>query len=269
MRCGFARIAFHHAIADEAIADLRQHRRLAQRLGEIHDGADRRRRGLRRAHDFEQRHDVRRREEVHADHVLRAVGRRGDLLDVQRRGVGREHGARASRRDRACAKILVLQRHVLEDGFDDHVRSRKVAVRRARRRIRASRCAFSARCQAAALDHRLVGSLDGRRPALQGCRIRHRAASPGSRHWRSRSRCRRPSCPRRSTPAGSTGRPRAIVGQARNPARFALGEEGVHGAFRLGALLALVDEHGFRIRARQRTAYAPPRARPRRPPDRH
>ena len=43
-----ARIAFHHAIADEAVADLREHRRLAQRLGEIHDRADPSRRGLRR-----------------------------------------------------------------------------------------------------------------------------------------------------------------------------------------------------------------------------
>ena len=39
---GLARIAFHHAVADEAVADARQHRRLAQRPRELHGGRDRR-----------------------------------------------------------------------------------------------------------------------------------------------------------------------------------------------------------------------------------
>ena len=45
------------------------------------------------AHDLEQLHHVRRAEEVHADDVLRALRRRGDPVDVERRRVGREDRA--------------------------------------------------------------------------------------------------------------------------------------------------------------------------------
>ena len=45
------------------------------------------------AHHLQQLHHVGRAEEVQADHVLRALGEGGDLVDVQRRGVAGEDGA--------------------------------------------------------------------------------------------------------------------------------------------------------------------------------
>jgi len=51
------------------------------------------RRGLFGAHDFAQLHHVGRAEEVHAEHVLRPLGHRGDLVDVEIRGVAGQHGA--------------------------------------------------------------------------------------------------------------------------------------------------------------------------------
>src|SRR5688572_26997243 len=48
---GLPRITFHHAIADEAIADLREHWRLAQGFRQIHDGTQDGCRGFRGTHD--------------------------------------------------------------------------------------------------------------------------------------------------------------------------------------------------------------------------
>src|SRR2546430_5994146 len=51
-------------------------------------------RGLLAAHDLEQLHDIRRREEVHADDVAGTGGHRRDLVEVQIAGVRREDRAR-------------------------------------------------------------------------------------------------------------------------------------------------------------------------------
>ena len=56
-----------HAVADEAVADARDHRDLLDLLGELHRGDQHVGRGLRAAHHLEQLHDVGRREEVEAD----------------------------------------------------------------------------------------------------------------------------------------------------------------------------------------------------------
>ena len=82
-----------HAVADEAVADADQHRDLADLARELHRGRDHRLCGLVAAHDFQQPHHVRRREEVHAEHVVRPAGDRGDLVDVEIGGVGGEDRA--------------------------------------------------------------------------------------------------------------------------------------------------------------------------------
>ena len=76
--------------------------------------------GLVAAHDLEQAHDIGRREIVHAEHVLRAFGDGGDLVDVERRGVGGQD--RAGLHDGVeLGEHLLLDVHFLEHGLDDHV----------------------------------------------------------------------------------------------------------------------------------------------------
>src|SRR3546814_20954214 len=65
-----------HAVADEAVADTRDDGDLADLLGELHGGDEDVRRGFGASHDFQQLHDVGRREEVEAEHI-RSEERRG------------------------------------------------------------------------------------------------------------------------------------------------------------------------------------------------
>ena len=123
-----ARVPFHHAIADEAVADSGEHRRLANapwrapwRCGS--PSSER----LLAAHHFEQRHHVRWREEVQADDVLRPLHRCRDFIDIQRRGVGGEQGAGFGDRIE-FAKHPLLEIHALEHGLDDDVAGGEIAV---------------------------------------------------------------------------------------------------------------------------------------------
>ena len=84
------------------------------------------------AHDLEQLHHVGRREEVQADHVCGRLVTRGDLVDVERRGVGGED--RAGLADAVeLGEDLLLDVHVLEHGLDDEVAVGEVLQRRASR----------------------------------------------------------------------------------------------------------------------------------------
>src|SRR5690606_19014322 len=85
--------AGQHAVADEAGADAGEGRDLADLLGQIHRRGDDFIRRVFGADDFEQLHHVGRREEVQAYDVLRTLGDRGDLVDVEVGGVGGEDGA--------------------------------------------------------------------------------------------------------------------------------------------------------------------------------
>ncbi len=73
------------------------------------------------AHVLQQPHDVGGAEEVRADHVLGPAGGRGDLVGIQRRGVGCQHRARLHHLVQPGEDFL-LHRHVLEHGLDDDVR---------------------------------------------------------------------------------------------------------------------------------------------------
>jgi hypothetical protein len=84
-------------------------------------GGQRIRRGLCRAHDLAQLHDIGRREEVHAEHVLRTSCHLGDLVDVEIRGVAGEHRARLCKLVECC-EHLFLDRHGLEHRLDDEIR---------------------------------------------------------------------------------------------------------------------------------------------------
>ena len=89
-------VAGDHAVADEAVADPGDHGDLADLLGERPCAvASTSSAVVAAAHDLEQAHDVRGAEEVQADHILRTAGEGGDRVEVERRGVGGEDGARA------------------------------------------------------------------------------------------------------------------------------------------------------------------------------
>ena len=57
---------------------------------------------------------------MQADHVLRALGGAGDLVDIQGRGVGRQDGARLGN-PIELRKHLLLERHVFEHRLDQKV----------------------------------------------------------------------------------------------------------------------------------------------------
>ncbi len=70
---GLAAVGVHHAVADEAVADLGDDADLLDRLGDVERRHQHVGRGALRLHDLQQLHDVGRAEEVQADHVLRAA----------------------------------------------------------------------------------------------------------------------------------------------------------------------------------------------------
>ena len=88
-----------HAVADEAGADADQHGDLADlACASCIEVAITSLAVLVAAHDLQQPHHVGRREEVQADDVLRPLGHRGDLVDVEVGGVGGEDRARLADR---------------------------------------------------------------------------------------------------------------------------------------------------------------------------
>src|SRR5208282_432292 len=86
----FALPLVQHAIADEAMTHAHEYTDLADLSGKLHDGGDHRLGRLFATHDFQEPHHVRRREEVHADNVIRPARDRGDLVDVEVGRVGGE-----------------------------------------------------------------------------------------------------------------------------------------------------------------------------------
>jgi signal transduction histidine kinase/CheY-like chemotaxis protein len=109
-----------HAVAHEAVADPDQHRHFADAAAHGHGGGDGRLGGPGAPHDLEQPHDVGGAEEVHADDALRPPGDRGDLVDVEGRGVGGEDGVGPGHPVQTREHLL-LEGHLLEDGFDHEV----------------------------------------------------------------------------------------------------------------------------------------------------
>ena len=95
-------------------------------LGQRERGGEDVGRRCRAAHDLDQPHHMRRREEVQAHHVARSAGRRRDLVEVEIGGVGGEH--RAGLGDAVQPrKHRPLGRHVLEHRLDDQVALARLA----------------------------------------------------------------------------------------------------------------------------------------------
>ena len=118
---GFAQVAFQHAVADEAVADARDHRHLPHpapyaKRGDEHLVAH----GV-GAHHFEQAHDVGGAEEMGTEHLGGAAGGGGDAIHVEVGGVARDDRLRLADRIEA-GESLELERHLLEDRLDDEIR---------------------------------------------------------------------------------------------------------------------------------------------------
>ena len=79
------------------------------------------------AHDFEQRHDVGRHEEVQADDFIGALRHRGHFVDVERRGI-RSEDSLGLYDPVEFGEDFFLDIHVLKDGFDDDVGVGQLAV---------------------------------------------------------------------------------------------------------------------------------------------
>ncbi len=117
---GFAEQLGQDAVDDEAGGVGRDDGVLAQLLGGRHRGTEGDVGRLRGLHDLDERHDRDRVEEVEADDPLGVLQFRADLLDGQRRRVGRE--------DRLGGDVLLdvgehllLDAELFEDRLDDPV----------------------------------------------------------------------------------------------------------------------------------------------------
>ena len=174
-----------HAVADEAVADPDHDRHLAHLAPDRDRGRERVEGGLLAAHDLEQLHDVRRAEEMRPEHVLRALRHGGDLVHVERRGVGGE--------DRAglCDPVEVgedalLEVHLLEHRLDDEVGVAASASKSVEPVMRRDAAVALLLGQPAARDRAGVVLPDRRKAAvervLRGLDDRHRDAGIGEVH---------------------------------------------------------------------------------------
>ena len=80
-------------IAHESTTHSHDDRNFLNVCTELHAGRDHFLRRLIPSYDLQQTHDIRRTEEMQSYHVLRTRGRRRDLIDVQRRGIGSQNTA--------------------------------------------------------------------------------------------------------------------------------------------------------------------------------
>ena len=131
------RVRFDHVIADAAVdietaAVVDHDRRLLDRADEIHRDAERLRVGLLAHDDLGQHHLLHRREEVHADEMLRLQRSLGERGDRQRRGVAGEDDVGADDGLRLLRRLL-LDRAILEHRLDDEVAALELRIVRGRR----------------------------------------------------------------------------------------------------------------------------------------
>jgi hypothetical protein len=117
---GFLAALVEHPVAHEAVADADEHGHLADALAHGHRGRDSGGRRAGAAHVVEEPHHVGGAEEVRADHRLGPAGGGGDLVHVERRGIGGEH--RVGLREAVeLGEDLLFDGHLLEHRLDDDV----------------------------------------------------------------------------------------------------------------------------------------------------
>jgi len=98
----------------------RHHTDLAHAFAQFKRSFQHRWRGLRTTDDFQQFHDVRRAEEMQAQHLSRAARRSGDGIDIQRRGVARHQGL-GLQHTIEFTKDLLLELKILVHRFNHQI----------------------------------------------------------------------------------------------------------------------------------------------------
>ena len=117
---GLAAVLLDHPITDEAVADARDDRGLADFFAQRHHGCQHVFSSLFGAHNFKQPHHVGRAEKVRADHVLRPFREAGNFVHVERRGIRREDGTGLHHAVQLVEDFL-LDAQLLEHCLDHHV----------------------------------------------------------------------------------------------------------------------------------------------------
>ena len=155
--------------------------------------------------DLEQPHHRRRVEEVHADHALGCVARRGDRGDRQRRGVRRQHAVLADDLATATSNSSCLSSS--DSGAASMTRSQSAqrVERRRRLQARAARRPPPPRSRRPRSTPRARWPCDRLHAALAARRRPGRAAACARRPGRRAGRCRRPSCRRRRRRSSGAG----------------------------------------------------------------
>ncbi len=124
---GLCAALVQHAVADEAVAVAHQNADFLDALGQRHGCGFDFIRGLFAADDLQQLHDVGRAEEMQADHIFRAFGRGGNLVNVQGRRVGGQDCTRLTLLVQ-LAEDALFDIHPLEYGFDHQVHIGEIVI---------------------------------------------------------------------------------------------------------------------------------------------
>ncbi len=231
--------AYAAAVGGKAVAIAGIGADLADGAAELHRRGQRLRRGLCPLHHLEQLHHVGRREVVCPRHRLRPLRHAGDLVDVDRRGVGEQQRA-GLHVGVELAEHLLLHRDLLEHGLDHHVAVGDVGIAGDRLDQRQAPVHFRLG-EAAALHADRVVVADLLHAALQalGRRVHqlHRDAHIGEAHGDAAAH---------GAGADHGHGPdlgqRQVLRQVRQLRHLALGEEGVAQRLRLLGVLELVEE---------------------------
>ncbi|MNI13126.1 hypothetical protein D3C73_663400 [compost metagenome] len=125
---GLAAIGGKDAVADETFGDTGHDRQFFQPFCNSEAGGENIRRGLLATDDFEQAHDMRRREEMQAEHPPWMPGCSGDLVRVQVARIGGKDCVRADHLVEAAEEVD-LDVEVVEHGFDHEIAGGKVGIR--------------------------------------------------------------------------------------------------------------------------------------------
>ncbi len=235
---GLVRVELQHAVADEAVAVAGEHRDLPEALAELHHADDCLRRAARATHILQQLHDIRWTEEMRAHDALWPGRGRGNRIDIQGRGVGREDGVRRGV-GIELGENAALDLQVLERRLDNQIGACQRCVR-GRAPNATEQFVHSLASQAAARHGARVVAANRAQTFIDGLLgdIHQHYGNSGVRNAHRNAAAHRP---RTDNAYGSDGHRFHVGGNVRNAARLALGKEYMHERRALRTIAALVE----------------------------